>query len=298
MQPGIMVDPKKNGRYLTFDLDLTCTDRLIEGLKTLQSLADGDQVIVGIGHIVLAYLKKEIPGFRPFPVYPNALVDAPIVPAAVWIWLRDDDQGNLVRLAHKIKTQLKPVFILKNEVPAFMHHEQGTTDNRDLSGYIDGTENPQGDDAKAAAVLSGLGAGLDGSTFMAVQQWEHDLDKLAGLMARHETDAIIGRRLSDNEQIDDRPASSHVSRTDQESFEPEAHIFRNSMPWSIGERSGLMFSSFVNRQAAFNVQWRRMVGVEDGITDGLFKFTRPISSTCFWMPPMKDGKIDLSFLIG
>ena len=43
----------------------------------------------------------------------------------------------------------------------------------------DGTENPKGEDAVAAAIVDGRGAGLDGSSYVAVQQWVHDLDRFA-----------------------------------------------------------------------------------------------------------------------
>lgn len=296
MQLGILLEPCKNGRYLTFDLDIDHIDQLKPTLTQLAEIADGKDMVVGIGHIILAHLNKHIGGFEAFPIYEKSLIDTPVIPAALWVWLRHDDQGVLIRRAHKLKQTLAPVFIPKTETVAFMHHN-GTSDNRDLSGYIDGTENPDIEEAPAIVELRQRGAGIDGSCFVAVQQWLHDLDKLGKLFAHKQMDEIIGRRLSDNQQLENMPLFSHVSRTDQESFTPMAHIFRQSMPWSDGDRSGLMFCAFTNHQRQFNVQWQRMLGLEDGITDGLFKFTKTISNTYFWCPPVKDKKLDLSFLL-
>lgn len=166
---------------------------------------------------------------------------------------------------------------------------------RDLSGYIDGTENPQGEDAVAAGIVSGAGDGLDGGSFVATQQWLHDLSHFESL-AQDVRDNIIGRRLSDNEELDDAPASAHVKRTAQESFDPEAFIVRRSMPWADASGEGLMFVAFGKTLDAFEAQLRRMVGENDGIVDGLFRFSRPVSGSYFWCPPVADGHLDLTAL--
>src|SRR3569833_1921766 len=164
--------------------------------------------------------------------------------------------------------------------------------SRDLTGYEDGTENPKGARAYEAAVVQGRGPGLDGSSFVAVQQWLHDFAAF-GKMSPDEQDAMMGRRKSDNEELADAPLSAHVKRTNQESFEPKAFVLRRSMPWTEGGRAGLMFVAFGKSFAAFDVQLKRMVGADDGIVDALFKFTRPMSGAYFWCPPMQAGRIDL-----
>ena len=71
---------------------------------------------------------------------------------------------------------LIPAFDLVKLIDGFQYR-----DSRDLTGYVDGTENPQDDDAIAAAIVSGQGAGIDGSSFVAVQQWRHDLDYMESM---------------------------------------------------------------------------------------------------------------------
>jgi len=166
----------------------------------------------------------------------------------------------------------------------------------DLTGYEDGTENPQGPDALAAAVVKGAGPGLDGASFAAVQQWLHDFDRFDA-MSLEEQDNTIGRRRRDNEELDTAPASAHVKRTAQEDFEPAAFILRRSMPWSDGQgRGGLQFVAFGKTFTAFEAQLRRMIGAEDGTQDALFRFTWPVSGSYFWCPPMHDGRLDLRAL--
>jgi len=113
-------------------------------------------------------------------------------------------------------------------------------------------------------------------------------------MSQDERDNIIGRRLSDNEELDDAPVSAHVKRTAQESFDPEAFVVRRSMPWANVGGEGLMFVAFGKSLDAFEAQLRRMTGQEDKIVDSLFRFTRPISGSYFWCPPISNGRLDLT----
>ena len=166
-----------------------------------------------------------------------------------------------------------------------------------MSGYIDGTENPTGEKAFDAAILQGQGEGMDGSSFVAVQQWLHDLDRFDAF-SQKEKDHIIGRRLADNEELEDAPPTAHVKRTAQESFDPEAYIVRRSMPWAEEQSTGLVFVAFGKSFDAFEALLTRMVGLEDSVSDALFKFTQPVSGAYYWCPPVKDGRLDLSVIIG
>lgn len=133
-----------------------------------------------------------------------------------------------------------------------------------------------------------------GESFVAVQRWLHDLDRLEA-MPPEERDSIVGRRLADNEEIEDAPASAHVKRTAQESFSPPAFVLRRSMPWSDPDGEGLVFVAFGRRFDAYEALLQRMVGIEDGISDALFRFTRPVSGSYFWCPPLADGRLALGF---
>ena len=83
------------------------------------------------------------------------------------------------------------------------------------AGYEDGTENPEGDLAGEAALVHGAGPGLDGSSYVAVQQWVHDFDAF-DLLAETDRDHHFGRRLADNFELEDSPTWAHVKRTAQE----------------------------------------------------------------------------------
>jgi putative iron-dependent peroxidase len=279
-QAGILLPLPPLARYLAFSL-APDTD-VAAGLAALQGVVDGERTVAGIGLPPLTALGKKVAGLKPFPPLSGPGVELPSTPFALWLWLRGDDRGELLHRARRIEQALAPAFELEESWDAFKHDG-----GRDLSGYEDGTENPVEEAAVAAAIAA------DGSSFVAVQRWIHDFARFEA-MQPEERDDCIGRRRSDNEELDDAPASAHVKRTAQESFSPEAFVLRRSLPWSEGKNAGLMFVAFGHSVDAFQAQMRRMVGLEDGIVDALFRFTRPLSGAYFWCPGMKDGKLDLS----
>jgi len=256
----------------------------------LIKVSNGDQAVVGIGQPAAVALKKNIVGLRMFPTNFGAGLVLPSTSFALWCWLRGDDHGVLLHASRRLVDAASSAFQLDSVIEGFKYDT-----GRDLTGYVDGTENPKGKKAVAAAIVRGQGAGLDGSSFVAVQQWAHDFKRFESLSAK-EQDNSVGRRKSDNKELSDAPASAHVKRTAQESFSPEAFVLRRSMPWADGTRGGLNFVAFGHSFDAYEAQLKRMVGAEDGISDALYQYTRPVTGSYFWCPPMRNGKLDLRAL--
>ena len=215
-----------------------------------------------------------------------------MTPGTLWCWLRGSDLGDLLHVTRKVQKALAPAFHVRHVVDAFRHSWKEGGHGHDLTGFEDGTENPVGEAAEEAAFAHGLGEGVDGSSYVAVQQWVHDLDAFEALEDQAR-DFHIGRRLADNEELEDAPETAHVKRTAQESFDPEAFVLRRSMPWMLSMQAGLMFVAFGRSHQAFEQQMRRMAGHDDGIVDAMFKISRPVTGAYFWCPPMRDGRLDL-----
>ena len=288
IQPGILTGAPPLARYLFFSLKAETNP--VDSLQSLIKNDFGETAVIGLGDSLIKTQGKSIDGMKSFPAYSGSDFDVPSTPASLWIWLRGSDRGELLHQSLEIQQSLSDSFEIQNVIDAFQYK-----DNRDLSGYIDGTENPQDDDAVNAAIIQDQGKGLDGSSFVAVQQWVHDLAHFKSMTVT-EQDNTIGRQISDNEEIEDAPESAHVKRTAQENFEPEAFVVRRSMPWADTEKNGLVFVAFGHSVEAFEALLKRMVGKDDGIVDALFNFTQPISGSYFWCPPTKNGQLDLSAL--
>jgi len=287
-QPGILAEETKLARYLVFTIDSEVD--VMATLKLLVDNVDISNTVIGIGQSLVKLLGKEVPGLVTFSAQVGRGVEIPSTPTALWFWFRGTDRGEIFHRSRLIESLLIPAFALSDVVDSFQYDE-----NRDLSGYVDGTENPEGDEAIQAAIVQGQGASLDGSSFVAVQQWLHDFDILNS-MTSNEQDDTFGRHISDNEEFDEAPESAHVKRAEQESFAPEAFMIRRSMPWAEGMDGGLVFVAFGKSFNAFEAVLNRMLGNEDSISDALFKFTRPISGSYFWCPPIKNNKLDLRML--
>jgi len=288
-QPGIMENIPSTGRYVSFTLNHDANPEQL--IKLLPDVVDVATTVTGIGIPLVTALGADIPGLTIFPSLAGRGIAIPATQTAMWCWLRGEDRGELVHKTLALENRVSHIMQVSDIIDAFRYK-----DSRDLTGYVDGTENPRGDDAESAALLTDGPTGIKGSSFVAVQQWVHDLDYFHN-QTQDEQDYIIGRRKSDNEEIDEAPVTAHVKRTAQESFDPAAFIVRRSMPWCDADGQGLVFVAFGNSFAAFEALLKRMIGLTDEHVDSLFRFSRPITGSYYWCPPVKNGKLDLSALI-
>ncbi len=287
-QSGILEPVPPHGRVVEFDA-IPGAD-LQKALRSLTTLPLNGQFIVGLGPALVQGMGKKVPGLRSFPAMTGPGCSIPSTQSDLWCLVRGENRGTILHDLRSLIAKVNDAFQLSRSVDLFKY-DQGL----DLTGYEDGTENPENDEAVAAAIVSGMAPGMDGSSFVAVQQWQHNLTRFQSF-PREDQDHIIGRRLADNEELKDAPESAHVKRTAQESFSPEAFIVRRSMPWADASGEGLVFIAYCHSLDAFEAQLRRMSGQDDGIVDGLFCFTKPVTGSYFWCPPVTPDGLDLSIL--
>ena len=286
VQKGIIHDNDTLSRHLFFSIQPAADIKPI--LSQLATSINTEQTVVGFGEVLTSALNVNIDGLKTMPAQSVAGVSIPSTPYALWCGLRGNDRGELFHRSDEIEALLAPEFVLEDVIDCFTYDE-----SRDLSGYIDGTENPTGDEAINAAIVHN-DPNLNGSSFVAIQTWLHDFEKLKA-MSEDEKDDAIGRHIKDNEEFD-APKSAHVKRSAQEDFDPEAFMLRRSMPWSDGMQAGLLFVAYGKNFDAFEAILQRMTGAEDGIQDAIFQFTQPVSGAYFWCPPASNNQLDLSAL--
>ena len=286
-QPGILEAVPPAARFLTFHL---IPDE--DPVDSLQELVEeaGEDTIVGLGPLTVARLGCRIDGLREPSALSGAGVSVPANPAALWLWLRGADRGELVHRTHALADAVSEAFEITSTAEAFVYG-----DGRDLSGYRLGVGNPTGGDAQRAALVSGQGAGLDGGSFAAVQRWAHDLVRLESY-SDEEQNEFIGRAKASDDKIEDAPASAHVKRVAQADLSPPEYLVRRSMSWSSEDEEGLLVVAFGRSFDAFEAMLRRMVGSDDGVVDGLFHFSEPLATSYFWCPPSESGRLDLRAL--
>lgn len=296
-QAAILAPAPQVGRYLFFSVRDVAADAplLRAGLTRLADLADGQQVLVGLGPELLQALGAQVPGLHPLAPIARHGVQVPSTPTALCCWLRGSDQGVLVQLTRQLEKTLAPAFRLDQLIDGFRYGQGPNGHGLDLTGFEDGTENPGGDAAREAALVAEGGPGLAGASFMAVQQWLHDLDTFDAMTTAAQ-DHTFGRRRSNNEPLEDAPPTAHIKRVEQESVAPPAFVLRRSMPWAQDQRAGLVFVAFGKSFDAFEALLNRMTGQDDGVTDALFHISKPITGAFFWCPPLRDSRLDLRVL--
>ena len=281
-QAGILAEQVPPlARHIFFTLD--STEHLAAALHRLAQLVDGDATVVGFGKSLLQALQMPLDKLRVFPALSNQGIDVPSTQHALWCWLRGNDRGELLYRTDALIAALTPALKVVQVTEAFRYKS-----GHDLTGYEDGTENP----VAQAAIDAVMDIEVPGGCYVAVQHWQHDLSGFKSL-PQEEQDHIFGRRLSDNEEIEDAPESAHVKRTAMEDFEPAAFVVRRSMPYIDGDQAGLVFVSFAKTLDFYEMQLRRMMGFDDGIIDGLFSFSRPVTGGYYWCPPIHNGQLKL-----
>lgn len=283
-QPAILSKVPEHGTFLV--LELSAPTAAADVLEAIARLPAADDLVIGIGAPLVRGAGKVLPGLRSFPALVAPGIGVPSTQGAVLLFFSGGDGGHRIARARAVMAALGKVRIAEDVV--VFSHDGG----RDLTGYEDGTENPEERKDEVALVADGPAAM---GSFVAFQRWVHDVVFFAGLPPG-EQDHTIGRSRETNEEIDDAPESAHVKRAAQESFAPEAFMLRRSMPWGSASEHGLAFVAYGASLDPFEAVLRRMCGLDDGIADALFKFTRPLSGGYYFCPPRVAGRYDLSML--
>ncbi|MBX9943064.1 MAG: Dyp-type peroxidase [Reyranella sp.] len=291
-QPYILAPSPLSGLSLSYALANGADAH--EALRGLAAGFEPGWGTVGIGEPLTRAIGRQIPGLRPFPAMSAPGCGVPSTQQPLWILVAAADQGGVFDIFRKVEALAAEAFVLTDSMPTFIY-----TGHRDLTGYEDGTENPKGKAAAAAAIVEAgpgeTGRGLAGSSFAAVQRWEHDLDHFNSHPEKVR-DAMMGRRRRDNAELPRAPATAHVKRSTQEDFDPPAFMMRRSMPWATVWGQGLEFIAYGRSLDAYERVMRRMAGLDDGIVDASFAYSRPVTGGYYWCPPVRSGKLDLRIL--
>ncbi len=159
-------------------------------------------------------------------------------------------------------------------------------EERDLSGFVDGTENPQGEQREAVAIIaSGENAG---GSYVLSQRWQHNL-KMFNRLAVEKQEQIIGRTKESNEELegDARPATSHVARVDLKEEGKGLKILRQSLPYGTASGDhGLFFLAYCATLYNIEQQLLSMFGEADGKYDAMLRFTKPLTGSYFYAPSL------------
>jgi len=155
-------------------------------------------------------------------------------------------------------------------------------DARDMTDFIDGTENPKGEQRKEVAAISD--GEFAGGSYVLAQRFIHNLPAWNEL-AIDQQEKVIGRTKPDSIELDDVPQQSHVGRVDIKEEGKGLKIVRHSLPYgSVSGEHGLLFLAYCNTLHNIDTMLKSMYGEIDGQTDHLLRFTKAVTGAYFFAP--------------
>lgn len=160
-------------------------------------------------------------------------------------------------------------------------------EERDLSGFVDGTENPKAE-ARVQVAIIPEGEADAGGSYVMVQRWQHNLTQWNRFSVQQQEE-VFGRTKQTDEELDPatRPDTSHVSRVDLKEAGKGLKILRQSLPYGTASgEHGLYFISYCARLWNIEKQLLSMFGELDGKRDAMLRFTRPVSGSYYFAPSL------------
>jgi putative iron-dependent peroxidase len=161
-------------------------------------------------------------------------------------------------------------------------------DERDLLGFVDGTENPRGQTALNAALVAGEDSGFAGGSYVTIQKYLHDMSRWNAL-STEEQERIMGRKkLSDIELSDAvKPSSAHTALTTVVENGKEVKILRDNMPFGKAGQGefGTYFIGYCRSPRITEQMLENMfIGRPPGNYDRLLDFSRAVTGSLFFAP--------------
>jgi len=223
-------------------------------------------------------------GLHPLPAIAGDRHAAVSTPGDMLFHLRADRLDMCFELGERITDALAGRATAVDEVQGFR-----SFDDRDLLGFVDGTENPDGNDAIEAVLVGEEDPAHAGGSYVVVQKYLHDLDSWEALTVEHQELAVGRRKLNDIELDDDeKPSNSHVAlNTIVDDDGNERKIVRFNMPFgSVGQREfGTYFIGYARAPDLIEQMLENMfIGVPRGNHDRILDFSTAVTGTLFFAP--------------
>lgn len=209
---------------------------------------------------------------------------APATQHDLWLWVSASAPDVSWDHARSAASALRDIARLVDEQPAFVYR-----DNRDMTGFQDGTANPPLHQAAEVALVPRGQPGEGGSHVLAMR-WRHSLDAFNGLSVEQQ-EQTFGRTKRESTEIPEgvRSEKAHISRVTVKVDGEELKIYRRSVPYGTVQEQGLYFLAFSADPSRYLRMLSRMFGASgDGVHDRLTEFSRPLTGGLYFAPSLND----------
>jgi putative iron-dependent peroxidase len=295
-QPGIIPEPSPHASFLIWRVrDRAVSGRAvaaaaagIPGLVSKVAALDRRAMLVctvSFGPELWDVIspRKRPAGLRPFKAVSGEGRSAPNTGGDLLCHILSKRPDLNFELAQRIAAQGGDQVEVMDEVHGFRY-----LDGRDLTGFIDGTENPKGKARAAVALIGKEDRAVAGGSYVFTQRYVHNLKKWAEL-PQSKQEGVIGRRKKDSKELSDsvKPASAHIARVVIEEDGDELQIVRHSFPYGTLSEAGLFFIAYNKTLDTFEKMLSRMMGTSgDGRRDHLMDYTKAVSGATFFAPSL------------
>jgi len=275
--------PDNRTRVRSFCADLPALNRAVE----FRNLEAGLTCVMGIGSEAWDRLfgsprPAELHPFRAIRAGSRQAVSSP---GDLLFHIRAKHMDLCFELATNIMASLGGAVSAVDEVHGFRYF-----DERDLLGFVDGTENPRGPAVTEAAIIGDEDPVFAGGSYVIVQKYLHDMDGWNALSTEAQ-ERIIGRTKLSDIELDEsiKPTSAHNALTTITENGREVKILRDNMPFGNAAQGefGTYFIGYCRTPRVTEQMIENMfVGCPPGNYDRLLDFSRAVTGILFFVPSL------------
>lgn len=294
-QPGVLSNPTSHVEYLTFCLNqnAAANEHIADALGALGGIEKsinqkdpdaGLQVSIGFSSSAWATLFPD----QPVPAQLHPFVEMrdgdrvfPATPGDIFIMIKSSRIDFNFQSAKYLKAAFVEFATLTEDIQGYKY-----LDNRDMIDFVDGTENPVGDERNEAVLVAEDIELHQGGSYLHVQKYidrQESWDK----QTTEYQEQVIGRTKMDNIELDDdaKPAWAHNAKSKVEIDGEEIKMLRQNRPWGNAIEHGTMFVGFAADPAIIETSLKQMITAdENGHYDRLLDFVEAKTGALYFMP--------------
>ena len=223
--------------------------------------------------------------FAPLQAMHGAGGEVPSTGGDVFFHIKSLRQDICFEMGTRLVASLRGLATVKEEVTGFTY-----LDSRDLTGFIDGTQNPKGAERNEVALIGSEDSAFAGGSYVLTHRFIHLLSKWSELdPARQER--LVGRAKADSAELtgDAKLPTSHISRAETHVNGEELKIVRHSLPYgTVSGDQGLFFIAYAKAPQIFYQMLSRLYGTSgDGLHDEMMEYTRAVTGAVFFTPSLQ-----------
>ncbi len=294
-QNAIQAGPGRSARFLVLELGASAgVDEQVRGAlagvpNLVRAVGHRDEgaalsCVVAIGADAWLRLQpgRSLPAqLHPFPALADAGRSAPSTPGDVLLHIRAEREDFCHELARLILARLGDAVTVIDETHGFAY-----MDSRDLIGFVDGTENPTGDERRGFTIVGDEDPDHAGGSYVTVQRYVTDLAAWQALSTEAQ-EGVIGRSKADDVEFEDERSlpTSHKERAKIVRDGAEQKILRHNRAYGSSREAGTYFIAYARDLSVTEGMLQRMVVADaDGNYDRLLDFSIPVTGVHFFAP--------------